>query len=303
MTNTVVSLICNPAEPGLTTSIVQRVCSIIDPLVGVAGQTVLADGVAADIKIKDGANVSTALETVREALRDQGIDVNSLSTEGRRKSLLIADMDSTIIQQECIDELADFAGLKPEIAAITERAMRGELDFEAALLERVGKLKGLSEETLLETFETRLTLTPGAKELVQTMNAAGALTALVSGGFTYFTARVAAAAGFQKNRANELLLENGALTGDVARPILGKEAKRKALDQFTVEQKINPADALAVGDGANDLAMIEKAGLGVAFHAKPAVAEKADAVINHGDLTALLYLQGYSASEFNFSSV
>jgi phosphoserine phosphatase len=208
-------------------------------------------------------------------------------------------MDSTIIEQECIDELADFAGLKAEISAITERAMRGDLDFEAALDERVGKLKGLAERVLDEAFRTRITLTPGARTLIQTMRKAGATTVLVSGGFTYFVDRVAAMAGFQHFRANQLLIENGALTGKVAKPIVGRAEKEQALIEHANALAIDLGQTLAVGDGANDLAMIGRAGMGVAFRAKPAVALAADASIRHGDLTALLYLQGYSQSEFS----
>ncbi|MEM8936141.1 MAG: phosphoserine phosphatase SerB, partial [Pseudomonadota bacterium] len=225
-------------------------------------------------------------------------DINILSTEGRKKRLLIADMDSTIINQECIDELAEFAGKRLEIEAITERAMRGELDFESALKERVGMLRGLSENTLAETFEKRITITSGAETLIRTMKAQGATTALVSGGFTYFAGRVAAAVGFDRHRANRLIIEDAKLTGTVEEPILGRDAKLAALKEFCAANDVAPNDALAVGDGANDLAMLGAAGLGVAFHAKPAVAAAAHAHVDHGDLTALLYLQGIPASEF-----
>ncbi len=235
---------------------------------------------------------------MKDFLGEKPIDVVAQGTDHRRKRILIADMDSTIIEQECIDELAEFAGKRAEISAITERAMRGELDFEAALKERVAMLKGLPEKVLQETFETRITLTPGARALVQTMNRAGAVTALVSGGFTFFTSRVAAACGFQIHQANELIVENGVLTGEVHEPVLGRAAKQEALTRIAAEHDIALAETLAVGDGANDLAMLEKAGLGVAFRAKPAVAKAADASILHGDLTALLFLQGYADSEF-----
>ena len=215
------------------------------------------------------------------------------------RRLLIADMDSTIIQQECIDELAEFAGKRAEISAITERAMRGELDFDSALKERVAMLKGLPISVLQETFDKRITLTPGARTLVQTMNSLGAVTALVSGGFTFFTARIAEACGFQYNQANELLVKDGKLTGEVAMPILGRAAKEEALMRLAADHGIDLSDTLAVGDGANDLSMLNKAGLGVAFHAKPAVAEVADARIDYGDLTALLYLQGIPQSDFS----
>lgn len=227
-----------------------------------------------------------------------GMDANVVPVDGRRKQLLIADMDSTIISVECIDELADFAAVKAEVAAITERAMRGELDFEAALDARVALVKGLPESALAECYAERVRLNPGARTLVRTMAALGAETALVSGGFTYFTARVAAEAGFARNQANTLLIEDGKLTGKAARPILGRAAKLTALEAMCKERGITVSDAIAVGDGANDLDMVRAAGLGVAYHAKPALAAEADARLEHSDLTALLALQGIAASEW-----
>jgi len=226
-----------------------------------------------------------------------GIDVNVLDATNRRKKLLIADMDSTIIGCECLDELADLAGLKPQISEITERAMRGDILFEPALRERVAMLKGLALDALERTYETRVKLNPGAKALVATMKKHGARTCLVSGGFTYFTERVAKDAGFDDNQANVLLDDGQRLTGEVKEPILGREAKLAALKAEIAKLNIGPADALAVGDGANDLAMIQHAGLGVAYHAKPVVAEAASAAIAYGDLRALLYLQGYRDDE------
>jgi phosphoserine phosphatase len=226
-----------------------------------------------------------------------GIDVNVMDAAKRRKKLLVADMDSTIISCECLDELADLAGLKPQISAITERAMRGEIAFEPALRERVAMLKGLALDALERTYETRVKLNPGAKALVATMKKHGARTCLVSGGFTYFTERVAKDAGFDDNQANVLLDDGMRLTGEVKEPILGREAKLAALKAEIAKLNIAPADALAVGDGANDLAMIQYAGLGVAYHAKPVVAEAASASIQYGDLRALLYLQGYRDDE------
>lgn len=217
---------------------------------------------------------------------------------GRRKAMLLADMDSTMIGQECIDELAEVAGVGAHVRAITARAMNGELDFEGALLERVALLKGLPEAVIGQVLDTRITLAPGGRELVATMKAGGALTVLVSGGFTAFTARVAADLGFDENRANTLLAENGRLTGDVARPILGRDAKVATLDEVAARRGISPADVLAVGDGANDLGMLARAGMGVALHAKPAVAAQCDIRVNFGDLTALLFLQGYRRDEF-----
>ncbi|MBC7667024.1 MAG: phosphoserine phosphatase SerB [Gemmatimonadaceae bacterium] len=226
------------------------------------------------------------------------VDVAVTPADNRRKRLLIADMDSTIIGCECLDELADFAGLKAQVSEITERAMRGELLFEGALRERVGMLKGLSVDALQSCYDGRVRLNAGARTLVATMAANGARCALVSGGFTFFTSRVAQAAGFHLNRANTLIQAGGLLTGAVGEPILGKEAKLAALREETAALGLTLADALAVGDGANDLAMIEAAGLGVAYRAKPIVAAQAHAKIDHADLTALLYFQGYRASEF-----
>jgi len=237
-----------------------------------------------------------SLEALRAAAPE--VDVNAVPAGGRRKRVLIADMDSTMIPVECIDEVADFAGVGARVAAITERAMAGELDFEGALIERVALLRGLSEARLAEVYAERIALNPGARVLVRTMAASGAHTALVSGGFSYFTQKVAAVAGFAENRANLLLIEDGVLTGRVAEPILGRAAKLEALGEIAARLGLTAADFLAVGDGANDLAMIEAAGLGVGYRPKPALAAKADAVIRHADLTALLYLQGYSEDEF-----
>ena len=227
-----------------------------------------------------------------------GVDVNVLPAENRRKTLLVADMDSTIIGCECLDELADIAHLKPQIAAITERAMAGEIAFEPALRERVALLKGLSLDALARTYKERVRLNPGARTLVATMKKHSARTCLVSGGFTYFTEHVGVAAGFDDQQANILLDDGERLTGEVKEPILGREAKLAALKKEIAALKISPDDALAVGDGANDLAMIEHAGMGVAYHAKPILAEAASARIDHNDLTALLYLQGYRDEEF-----
>lgn len=248
----------------------------------------------------EDADAAPLIEQVREALGGRPIDVNLVTGElaTRRKRLLIADMDSTIIGQECIDEMGAMLGIKERIAAITERAMRGELDFEGALRERMALLAGLAKSDLQGIFDERITLTPGARTLVQTMRANGAFTALVSGGFTFFTSRVAAAVGFDFNRANSLEVVSGRLTGRVAEPILGREAKLAALRELAAERNLHPVLTLAVGDGANDLAMIGAAGLGVAFRAKPVVAAEADAGITYGDLTALLYLQGYRRDEF-----
>jgi len=236
--------------------------------------------------------VDVALRGALPAVVLAGVDINFVPSKNRAKKLLIADMDSTIIPVECIDELADFAGVKVQISKITEMAMSGEMGFEESLEARVALLVGLGEGALARAYEERISLNPGARDMVQAMNASGAYTALVSGGFTYFTAKVAADTGFQHNRANTLNMANGVLDGTVGKPILGREAKLEAMDELCAACGIARADVIAVGDGANDLAMIEGAGLGVAYRAKPALKAKADAVLDHSDLSALLALQG-----------
>jgi len=238
------------------------------------------------------------LESVREDIAPRGVDLNVVPIDGRRKRLLIADMDSTMVEQECIDELAAEAGVGDRVADITARAMNGELDFEAAIDERVGLLKGLPVDAFDKVLVDRITLAPGGKTLVATMKAHGGHTALVSGGFTQFTNRVAELLGFDENRANTLIEEDGMLTGRVARPILGREAKVMALDEISRRLGVTREQAIVVGDGANDLGMINRAGLGVALHAKPSVATAAQVSIDHGDLTALLFLQGYGREDF-----
>lgn len=227
-----------------------------------------------------------------------GVDLVVQPAEGRRKRILLADMDSTMIGQECIDELADMAGVGAEVSAITARAMNGEIDFEAALKARVALLKGLEASVIDRVWVERITLTPGGRELVATMKAAGGHAALVSGGFTAFTARVAEALGFDEHRANGLPVENGQITGALAEPILGREAKVAALTDICARLGLQPSDVMAVGDGANDLGMLRLAGAGIALHAKPVVAREVDRRISFGDLTALLYLQGYAETEF-----
>ncbi|MFT7593113.1 MAG: phosphoserine phosphatase [Paracoccaceae bacterium] len=235
---------------------------------------------------------------VWEDLQGMGVDLVVQPAQGRRKAMLLADMDSTMIQQECIDELAEVAGVGAHVREITARAMNGELDFEGALIERVGLLKGLDEAVIGQVLAERITLMPGGQVLLGTMKANGAYAALVSGGFTAFTGHVAGVLGFDENRANTLLVEDGKLTGDVARPILGRDAKVQALHDITTRLGLNAADVMAVGDGANDLGMLGLAGAGVALHAKPSVAAECDIRINFGDLTALLFLQGYKQAEF-----
>ncbi|MGA7328541.1 MAG: phosphoserine phosphatase SerB [Rhodomicrobium sp.] len=263
----------------------------------------LAEGEAADLMFRDGINgldgsqLPALRKAVASAVGVQPADWCVQPVQGRRKRMLIADMDSTIIGQECLDEMADLKGIKPEIASLTERAMRGDLDFEAALRERIRLLRGLTEADLQRVLDESITLNPGARTLVQTMKSHGAHTVLVSGGFTFFTSAVAARAGFAVNRANVFLWEGGHLSG-VAEPILGKEAKLAALKEEAAAHGIGASDAIAVGDGANDLAMLKEAGLGIAYRAKPVVAAEAEAQVRHTDLTALLYFQGYTRDGF-----
>jgi phosphoserine phosphatase len=255
------------------------------------------EGAATDVIVE--ADDLVALRTALEApMAGQQLDWCLQRLDGRRKRLLIADMDSTIINVECLDELADFAGLKAEISAITERAMRGELAFEGALRERVAMLRGLPVTALQQAYDERVRLNPGARTLVRTMAANGARCVLVSGGFSFFTSRVAQAALFQAHRGNTLGEADGLLTGTVGEPILGREAKLEALLEEADARQLPLSATLAIGDGANDLAMIEAAGLGVAYRAKPIVAAQADARVDHTDLTTLLYFQGYSAEAF-----
>lgn len=251
-------------------------------------------------KVFEG-QVSTALTQtdILNALSacDIKADICVQANEKRKKKLLICDMDSTLIGQECIDELADFAGVKDRVSAITERAMRGEIGFEGALTERVSLLKNLDISVLQKCFEERITLNAGARTLCQTMKANGAKTVIVSGGFTFFTERVAGACGFDTHQANTLIEEQGKLTGTVGLPILGREAKLSALNDHSAELG-GASSAIAIGDGANDLAMITAAGLGIAFYAKPVVAAQAHCAINHTDLRTALYFQGYSDDAF-----
>ncbi len=242
--------------------------------------------------------LATAAERVRQVLAQARVDVVAQRAADRRRRLVLADMDSTMIGQECIDELADFVGMKSHVSAITERAMRGEIAFEPALRERVALLKGLEESVVDKVIAERITLTPGGRQLIQTMRANGAHTALVSGGFTLFTQKIAEKIGFHENRANILEVEAGKFAGRVREPILGKEAKLASLIELREAHKLAPHETMAIGDGANDLAMLGEAGLGVAFHAKPAVAQAAHARIDHGDLSALLFAQGYARADF-----
>ena len=258
----------------------------------------LAEGTAADIPFS--ADPRADQRAIAEHVRGlfTGVDVVAQPAAHRRKRLFLADMDSTMIEQECIDELANYAGLKAHVAAITERAMRGEIAFEPALRERVALLKGLPVKVVDDVIDKHITLTPGGRALVSTMRANGAFTCLVSGGFTLFTRRIAAMIGFDETHANSLAVDGDALTGLVAEPIFGRDAKRATLLALRQKLGLGKEDTMAIGDGANDLDMIAEAGLGVAYHAKPKVAAAAAARVDHGDLTALLYVQGYGRDEF-----
>ncbi|MFL5010952.1 phosphoserine phosphatase SerB [Rhizobium sp.] len=292
----VATLVANPSNPVLTPEIAERAAKAVNA----SGLYWLADGIACDVALRDGTDMQAAEANILAVISSAPIDLVIQEQETRRKKLLIADMDSTMIGQECIDELAAEVGLKEKVAIITARAMNGEIAFEPALRERVALLKGLPISVVDEVIAKRITLTPGGPELIATMKSKGLYTALVSGGFTVFTSRIAATLGFDENRANTLLEDGGILSGFVAEPILGKQAKVDALNEISARLGISPEEAIAVGDGANDLGMLQLAGSGVALHAKPTVAAQARIQINHGDLTALLYIQGYRKTEFVF---
>ncbi len=287
----VVTLLTNPKSGHLDTALVENLRNAW------GGQDViwLNTDIAAEFEVEIKPDNQW---TVWEELQKLGVDLIVQPVQGRRKKMLLADMDSTMIQQECIDELADEAGVGAHVAGITARAMNGELDFNDALKERVGLLKDLDAAVIDQVLNTRITYMPGGKTLLATMKANSAYAALVSGGFTAFTSKVAAELGFDENRANTLLIEDGKLTGAVGMPILGRQAKVDALEDITAKLGLDETDVMAVGDGANDLGMLGRAGSGVALHAKPSVAAECDIRINHGDLTALLYVQGYSSSDF-----
>ncbi len=287
----VATLLTNPANPSLDPALVESL------------RNAWGGGDALWLSPDEAAEFSLELQPdnqwdVWADLQNMGVDLIVQPEQGRRKKMLLADMDSTMIQQECIDELAEVAGVGARVKNITARAMNGELDFEGALDERVSLLAGLGEGVIQQVLDQRITLMPGGKTLLATMKANDGYAALVSGGFTAFTAAVAETLGFDENRANTLLVADGKLTGKAARPILGKQAKVDALDQITTRLGITEADVIAVGDGANDLGMLKRAGTGVALHAKPSVAAECEVRINHGDLTALLFVQGYARDAF-----
>jgi phosphoserine phosphatase len=287
----VVTMLCNPANPVLEPAIVEAVRNAW----GGGDVLWLAPDVAVEFSIPA---IPSNRWGVWQEMQEMAVDLVIQPAEGRKKQMLLADMDSTMIQQECIDELAAEAGIGAHVAKITARAMNGELGFEASLIERVGLLKGLPTSVIKTVLAKRITLMAGAKPLLATMKANGAYAALVSGGFTDFTGKIAKDLGFDENRANRLLIENDTLSGAVAMPILGRDAKVSALNEITAKLGIDAKQVLAVGDGANDLGMLGAAGAGVALHAKPSVAAQCDIRINKGDLTALLYIQGYSRDDF-----
>lgn len=284
-----------PERDAKSLQVLAGMCADIDGL-QISRQSVLSPDKVLDLQISYKDGLRRDIEARLKALEIKADFCIQLQA-GRKKKLLICDMDSTLIGQECIDELADFAGVKDRVSDITERAMRGELDFEAALKERVGLLKGLPLSKLQTCFEERISLNAGAKTLCQTMSANGAKTVIVSGGFTFFTGHIAALAGFDIHQANTLVEDGDALSGEVGMPILGRAAKQAALERYSDEFG-GPASAIAIGDGANDLAMIQAAGLGIAYYAKPIVASAAHCAINHTDLTTALYFQGYSDIHF-----
>jgi phosphoserine phosphatase len=289
-------LISNPSQPAVDAALLSAAASAL-PQAGMPRW--LAGGIAAEVPFaRPDVTLADLIDRLRAAIVGAPVDVAVLPEAHRRKKLLLADMDSTMIRQECIDELADFVGLKDSVSAITARAMRGEIAFEPALRERVALLKGLPETVVDQIIASRIDMMPGGAALVATMRANGAYAALVSGGFTVFTSRIGRMLGFDEDRSNLLETADGKLLGTVRDPILGKEAKRASLIELRQRLGLLPEQTMAVGDGANDLAMLGEAGLGVALHAKPAVAEAAAVRIDHGDLTALLYLQGYRYEEF-----
>ena len=292
----IATLIANPTAQILDANLVKQVCAAI----GVSDTQWLAPNIACDIKLAqdDPRTCVDVYAGIKQSLAYAPIDIAVQPIIGRRKRALIADMDSTMIEQECIDELAQYAGVKDQVSQITARAMNGEIDFEMSLRQRVELLRGLATNVIEDVIRDQITFTPGGKQLVATMKAHKSWCALVSGGFTAFTQIIAPHLGFDENHANTLLQHDAKLTGKVAEPILGMKAKVEALNDIAATKGITSKDFIAVGDGANDLGMLRAAGTGVALHAKPAVADKADIRIDHADLTALLYIQGYKQSEF-----
>jgi len=290
----IATLIANPAKPVLTPDLADKTSRAINA----TAVYWLDNGIACDIPLPGIDQTEAVYKTLQEAIGSAPVDIVVQATETRRKKLLLADMDSTMIEQECIDELAEEANLRNHVANITRRAMNGEIAFESALRERVALLKDLPLIVIGKVIEKRITLMSGGRTLVQSMRKNGAHTALVSGGFTLFTEKIAEKIGFHEHSANTLEHDGAKLIGLVREPILGKQAKLEKLLELCEKQRISPAETMAVGDGANDLAMLQHAGAGVALHAKPVVAEAASIRIDHGDLTALLYIQGYRKADF-----
>lgn len=290
----IATLVSRPADSILSPSL----ANMASQAAGASAVRWLAEGIACEFELPETAASADIIDGLRASVASEPVDVIVQPTAERRKRILLADMDSTMIDQECIDELADEIGVKDRVAAITARSMNGEIAFEPALRERVALLEGLETAVVDRIVANRLTLAAGGLALVRTMRAHGAWTALVSGGFDVFTSRIAARLGFHENRANRLIEQDDRFTGTVAEPILGRAAKAEALMDICGRLGLAPSDVIAVGDGANDLDMIRLAGVGVALHAKPTVAAQAKVRIDHGDLTALLYMQGYRQEDF-----
>lgn len=279
----------------LTDAIAQKVSSALE------GDNMqwLYPAVACDFSLQEMGNADDVKAMVQKTIGDLPIDIIIQNSENRKKKLFLADMDSTIIGQECIDELAAELGIKDKVAKITEAAMNGEIGFEGALKDRVALLAGLEEAIVAEVLSNRITINKGAHEALAVMRANATHTALVSGGFTVFAKEIAGAVGFDEFHANQLLTENGKFSGKVAEPILGQQAKLDQLNRLANEKQIALSDTIAIGDGANDLPMLMNAGTGIAFHAKPSVAEQAKVIINHGDLSSILFVQGYTKADID----
>lgn len=294
MTKTL-TLISSLENSSLTEALVSKVSQVLE----VTEMRWLYPSVACDLNLQNTSDATETGAIVKNLIGDLPIDLVIQSSDNRRKKLFLADMDSTIIGQECIDELAAEIGVKEQVSKITEAAMNGEIDFEGALKDRVALLAGLEEAVVAKVLSNRITINQGAHEALAVMRAHGTHTALVSGGFTIFAKEIAGEVGFHEFHANELLSEDGKFSGEVAEPILGQQAKLDQLNRLATEKQISLSDTIAIGDGANDLPMLMNAGTGIAFHAKPSVAQQAKVVINHGDLSAILFVQGYTKADID----